>query len=198
MGPAGATDPNGAFLNVDLTPYNAFLKHSFRKMGLIVIAMELLVVVSWVATATALFRFLAIASWAAASLHVVRIILALVSVVSVTRPERISTYAVVQGSETRAAQIIRVFGLTTPYTPMMFYGLLAMAVQPALILGVVITEVILLWIFWWPGLLIINICFGIVSVIQGFVAYQIWQTFGVIRPRARAVQMAREPNISFN
>jgi len=81
---------------------------------------------------------------------------------------------------------------------MMFYGLIAIAVQPALILGVVVTQMIFLWVFWWPGLLVINICFGVVSIAQGFVAYQIWQTFGVIRPRARAMQMAREPNVSFN
>ena len=197
MGPAGTHDQDGLFLVTDLTPYNASLKHSFRKVGSIVILTELVVAVTWIAIATANFKFLAVTSWAAASMHFVRITLAIVSVVAVMHPERIDTYAVVHDSESRAAQIIRIFGLTTPYTPMMFYGLLAIAVQPALILGVVIFEALLLWHFWAPGLLIINIVFGIISVAHGFVAYQAWQTFGVIHPRERALQNARNRNRAF-
>lgn len=193
MGPAAANDADGSFLGVDMTPYNAALKGSFRRAGLVVIATEMLLATAWIVVATVNFKFLAVLTWAAASMHLVRIALAVVSVVSVMRPERISTYAVVDGAEARSAQIIRIFGLTTPYTPMMLYGLLAMAIQPALIVLVVIGHAFILWLIGAAGLLLLNVVFGTVSIVHGFVAYQLWQTYGVIRPRAAAIQSARAP-----
>lgn len=187
FGTAAEADHRNNFLKYDLSADISFLITSYRRAAAIVLIVEFLVFCAWVFSTTWWFGFAAFFTWGAASLFVVRMIAVVLAIIFIKHPERIDTYAVVENAESRSAQLFRTIGLTPAYYPMFMYGMFIRVIHPCLIITVLMAEATLLFRFPYPRLLFINIGFGAVAIVQGYIAYHAWRVFGVILPRARVL-----------
>ncbi|MGE0525414.1 MAG: hypothetical protein AB7P49_00015 [Bdellovibrionales bacterium] len=180
-------------MKYDLTNDLPGLIFAYRTTAICVLVVEIALFSVWVASTTWWFGFAAFFTWAAASLYVIRIIAVMFAIVFIAHPERIDTYAILSNAETKSAQTLRKIGLTSTYYPMLVYGMFIRVIHPCLIITMLIVEATLLFRFPYPRLLFINIGFGAVVVVQGYITYHVWRVFGVIRPRMMA--MARHQQL---
>lgn len=184
---AASPDHRNTFLKYDLSADIPFLITSYRRAAAVVLIVEFLVFCAWVSSTTWWFGFAAFFTWGAASLFIVRMVAVVLAILFIKHPERIDTYAVIENAESKSAQMFRTIGLTPAYYPMFIYGMFIRVIHPCLIITVLIAEVTLLFRFPYPHLLFINIGFGAVAIVQGYIAYHAWRVFGVIWPRAQVL-----------